>query len=97
MLPGFAKASWSCRTTICLARMLTVLQSFPVVNRAPVLLNEDASIFSIAEFEQEEGHVPSSTYSGVKARISAALPNIDVNPVAKQNYQQFYAAAVAIF
>ena len=62
---------------------------FPVVNRAPVLLNEDASIFSIAEFEQEEGHVPPSAGKGVKARISAALPNIDVNPVAKQNYQQF--------
>ncbi|QUY41684.1 methyltransferase domain-containing protein [Acaryochloris marina S15] len=62
---------------------------FPVVNSAPILLNESTSIFSIAEFEEEEGTIVPPTGNGVKARISAALPNIDVNPVAKQNYKQF--------
>lgn len=72
----------SCQNTDCHS-------VFPVVNSAPILLNESSSIFSIADFEDEGEHIPKPTDHRLKNLISIVLPNIDVNPVAKYNYQQF--------
>jgi SAM-dependent methyltransferase len=61
---------------------------FPVVNNMPVLINQQRSIFNIADFvAQRETTMPITSYRLIRA-VQEALPSLSQNMKAEENYEQ---------
>ncbi len=65
-------------------------RTFPIVDGIPVLINEENSIFTIDEFTQRrDTYFDTSRNKSIRDRISALLPELDVNIRGKRNYEKF--------
>jgi len=60
---------------------------YPVINGIPVLIDEDNSVFRIAQFEKTKDTFFAKE-SGLRGLIMRALPESSENRVAKKNYAQ---------
>lgn len=63
-------------------------QHYPISRGGPVLINEDKSVFTLAEFLDNQQNVFSET-SSWRSRISGLLPDLDLNPVGDAYMQRF--------
>lgn len=68
---------------------------FPAINQRPILLNEAASLFSIADFTHPEDRISAQPDSPLKQALSTLLPSIDVNQKARENYKKLAEIFVA--
>jgi len=63
-------------------------RSFPVINNTPILLHEQASIFSIDDFVAQRPTTFDLKENKLKNALSNLLPKIDRNLKAEQNYSK---------
>ena len=65
--------------------------SFPVIDGVPVLINEERSVFALADFEQQRGtfFFPRAKRSRVKRTLTRLVPNISANVTGRRNYATF--------
>lgn len=75
-------AQMSCVSSDCGA-------TFPVIDGVPVLLNEDASVFSIHECSARSHATPKMPEAKVKTTLRRVLPRISKNIGAQENYEEF--------
>ncbi|MCZ7568434.1 MAG: class I SAM-dependent methyltransferase [Ardenticatenaceae bacterium] len=63
---------------------------FPIVDGVPVLINEQASVFSIADFvDQRDTYFDLSPESRGKSALRRMMPTISGNTKGRQNYERF--------
>lgn len=62
--------------------------NYPIINGIPVLINEDKSIFSIEDFNQNLNTTFDLNQNKIKKIISNIIPKISVNIKAKKNYKK---------
>lgn len=79
----------NCQNTAC-------GQSYPISRGGPVLINEDQSVFTLAEFLDNQQNVFSENRSW-RSRISGLLPDLDLNPVGDAYMQRFKAELLQRF
>ncbi len=81
----FSGDSFTCSRSACAAR-------FPIVNGVPILINEENSVFSIADFINQRDTFFDTSHSAARKSIAALIPGISKNYKAKQNYHKFTEA-----
>jgi len=71
-------------------------QAYPLSRGGPVLIDETKSVFTLAEFLDEQTNVFSETRSW-RSKISGLLPDLDLNPVGDRYMQNFKQALLDRF
>ena len=72
-------------------------RGFPIVDGVPVMINEDNSVFTLAEFtERQDTYFETSRGKRLRERLSAFLPDLNSNIGTKANYCKFVAGLLAI-
>ncbi|MBP6680547.1 MAG: methyltransferase domain-containing protein, partial [Saprospiraceae bacterium] len=61
---------------------------YPIIDGIPVLINEDKSLFSISDFQQQHNTTFDLRESKVRKVIKKLMPKITHNLKAKQNYKE---------
>ncbi|HVO73654.1 MAG TPA: methyltransferase domain-containing protein [Ignavibacteriaceae bacterium] len=63
--------------------------SFPIINGRPVLINEENSVFKIADFVEMRDTTRNTNKSFLRKKIRSLIPSISKNIGAKENYNRF--------
>lgn len=64
-------------------------KEFPVVNGVPILINEETSIFRIADFITQGDIYFDTTPSKLYMFLSSHLPNLSLNVASNRNFERF--------
>jgi SAM-dependent methyltransferase/uncharacterized protein YbaR (Trm112 family) len=60
---------------------------YPIINGVPVIINEEKSIFSFADFQNHKNlFFDISLQGNLKAKISSLLPALSFNKISRQNF-----------